>query len=160
MARHGVVFNIQRFSTHDGPGIRTTVFLKGCPLTCLWCSNPESQYGKPQLMVRDIKCSGCGKCVSSCPEHAISFPEEQKRSINWNRCHNCFDCVGACLFGALTSIGEQMTTESVAGIVEKDIIFYDNSGGGVTLSGGEALVQHNFLEELLVLLKQKNTQGA
>ena len=160
MARHGIVFNIQRFSTHDGPGIRTTVFLKGCPLTCLWCSNPESQYNRPQLMVRDVKCSGCGKCVSACPEHAISFSEEQTRKINWRRCNNCFDCVEACLYGALTSIGEQMTSEAVADVVEKDMVFYNNSGGGVTLSGGEALVQHDFLKELLILLKQKKIHRA
>jgi len=160
MSRHGIVFNIQRFSTHDGPGIRTTVFLKGCPLTCLWCSNPESQYNKPQLMVRDVKCSGCGKCVSACPEHAISLSVEQTRSINWSRCNNCFDCVEACLYGALTSIGEQMTSKAVADIVEKDMVFYNNSGGGVTLSGGEALTQHDFLEELLILLRQKKIHRA
>ena len=160
MSRHGIIFNIQRFSTHDGPGIRTTVFLKGCPLTCLWCSNPESQYGRPQLMVRDVKCSGCGECVSACPEHAISFSEEQTRKINWNRCNNCFDCVGACLYGSLTSIGEQMTSEAVADIVEKDTVFYNNSGGGVTISGGEAFAQHDFLEELLILLKQKKIHRA
>lgn len=160
MSRHGIVFNIQRFSTHDGPGIRTTVFLKGCPLTCPWCSNPESQMAKPQLMVRDVKCSGCGKCVSACPEHAISIKEEHKRQIKWSRCTNCFDCVGACLYGALTSIGEQMTSQAVADIVEKDMVFYNNSGGGVTLSGGEALTQPDFLEELLILLKQKKIHRA
>jgi len=160
MSRNGIVFNIQRFSIHDGPGIRTTVFLKGCPLTCPWCSNPESQLEKPQLMTRDIKCSGCGKCASVCPEHAISFSEDQKRLINRHLCNNCLDCVKTCLYGALTSIGEQMSPEEVSGIVEKDMVFYKNSGGGATISGGEALMQHDFLREILILIKQKKIHNA
>ncbi len=155
MTQTGVVFNIQKFSTHDGPGIRTTVFLKGCPLTCLWCSNPESQYHSPQLMVRDLKCSGCGACLTTCPESAISFSEDKKRQIDWGRCTNCFSCVDACLYGALTAMGQHMTAQEVVEEVEKDRVFYENSGGGATISGGEALGQHAFLEELLLLLKKK-----
>ncbi len=155
MAQTGVVFNIQKFSTHDGPGIRTTVFLKGCPLTCLWCSNPESQGKSPQLMVRNLKCSGCGACLTTCPENAISFSEEKKRLMDWSTCTNCFSCVEACLYGALTAMGQHMTTQEVLEAVEKDRVFYENSGGGATLSGGEVLGQHAFLEELLLLLKKK-----
>ncbi|MCP3944121.1 MAG: glycyl-radical enzyme activating protein [Desulfobacteraceae bacterium] len=151
----GVVFNIQRFSTHDGPGIRTTVFLKGCPLTCLWCSNPESQKEKPQLMVRDIKCSGCGACLSSCPEQAISFSKKRKRIINWEKCNNCFSCVDACLYKALTAVGVYKSVEEIVEVVEKDRIFYENSKGGVTFSGGEVLTQHNFLEKLLIRFKEE-----
>ncbi len=150
----GVVFNIQRFSTHDGPGIRTTVFLKGCPLTCLWCSNPESQYGKPQLMVRDIKCSGCGACLPACPEHAIFFSEEGMRRIDWDKCNHCFSCVDVCLYQALTAVGEYKSVEEVVEVVEKDRVFYKNSKGGVTFSGGEVLKQHDFLEKLLIRFKE------
>jgi len=155
MEKKGLVFNIQRYSTHDGPGIRTTVFLKGCPLTCLWCSNPESQLGKPQLMVRDSKCSGCGKCVPSCPESAIRFSDEKKRVIDWEKCNHCFQCVDACLYGAITVIGDYMTAEEVCDIVEKDRVFYKNSGGGITVSGGEPLVQHDFLEKIFLIMKEK-----
>lgn len=154
MEQHGVIFNIQRFSTHDGPGIRTTVFLKGCPLTCHWCSNPESQSIKPQLMVRDLKCSGCGECMKACPERAITFSKEEKRLLNWEKCNQCFECVHACLYDSLTTIGENTTIEKIVEIVEKDRVFYKNSGGGVTISGGEPLVQHIFLESLLLQLKQ------
>ncbi len=154
MSDKGIVFNIQRFSTHDGPGIRTTVFLKGCPLTCHWCSNPESQYGKPQLMIRDLKCSGCGACAPACPEHAIVFSEGGIREIKWEKCSNCFSCVDACLFQALTAVGKYMTVDEVVETVEKDRVFYKNSNGGVTFSGGEILTQHHFLENLLIKFKK------
>jgi len=156
MSPSGVVFNIQRFSTHDGPGIRTTVFFKGCPLSCQWCANPESISGSPQLMVRDIKCTGCGACIEVCPEQAITLNTELKRHINWGQCTQCFNCVDACLYGALTVIGETWTPDSIVEEVEKDRIFYKNSGGGVTISGGEPLLQHNFLKETLEHLKKNN----
>ena len=152
----GIVFNIQRFTTHDGPGIRTTVFLKGCPLTCHWCSNPESQYGKPQLMIRDIKCSGCGACITACPEQAIRFSKNGTRQISWESCNHCFDCVDACLYQALTAVGQYMSVNEVIEIIEKDSVFYRNSNGGVTFSGGEVLTQPHFLEKLLTKLKSKD----
>ncbi|MCP4750104.1 MAG: glycyl-radical enzyme activating protein [Proteobacteria bacterium] len=151
----GLVFNIQRFSTHDGPGIRTTVFLKGCPLTCLWCSNPESQSRKSQLMIRDIKCGGCGECIKVCSEKAVFFDEQGKRRIAWDRCTQCFECVEACVYGAMTSMGEVMTVREIVETVDKDRVFYKNSGGGVTISGGEPLGQPAFLEKLLFQLKNK-----
>jgi len=160
MARKGVVFNVQKFSTHDGPGIRTTVFLKGCSLNCWWCSNPESQFNDPQLMIRDVKCSGCGTCLAECPEGAISFSKEKGRRIDWRRCTHCLSCVDACLYGALTAMGQHMTAREVAEVVEKDRVFYENSGGGATLSGGEPLGQVLFLEELLLLLRDKGIHRA
>ncbi|MBW2364430.1 MAG: glycyl-radical enzyme activating protein [Deltaproteobacteria bacterium] len=156
MTQSGVVFNIQRFSTHDGPGIRTTVFLKGCPLSCQWCANPESISGSPQLMVRDVKCAGCSACIDACPEKAIHLNTEQKRHINWDTCTQCFKCVDVCLYGALTVIGETKTPESIVEVVEKDRVFYKNSGGGVTISGGEPLLQHEFLKQTLEQLKQND----
>lgn len=152
----GTIFNIQRFSTHDGPGIRTTVFLKGCPMKCVWCSNPESQCKDPQLMIRDIKCTRCGECVETCPEHAIHFEDGNTvRRIDWDLCSQCFECTEVCLSKALTVIGEEVTAEHVLEIVEKDRIFYKNSGGGVTFSGGESLGQPVFLEELMGLAQEK-----
>ncbi len=150
----GLVFNIQKFSVHDGPGIRTTVFLKGCPLFCRWCANPESQSSAPQLMIRDLKCSGCGACASVCPEKAISFKEGGKRHIDWQRCNQCFACVDVCLYDALSVVGKHMTSVDIVEEVAKDRIFYRNSGGGVTFSGGEPLGQAEFLQEVMALLKQ------
>ncbi|MCP4348943.1 MAG: 4Fe-4S dicluster domain-containing protein, partial [Desulfobacterales bacterium] len=119
MTHKGIIFNIQRFSTHDGPGIRTTVFLKGCPLSCHWCSNPESQYDKPQLMTRDLKCSGCGACVPACPVQAIALSKDDIRQIKWEKCNNCFKCVGACLYNALTAVGKSMSVDEVVQTIEK-----------------------------------------
>ncbi len=149
----GTVFNIQKFSTHDGPGIRTTVFLKGCPLKCLWCANPESQALTPQLMTRDLKCTGCGACMKACPQKAITLTEREGRVIHWEQCDHCFACVDACLYKALSASGDTKTPEEVVGEVKKDEVFYRNSGGGVTFSGGEPLVQHDFLEKALKLCK-------
>jgi len=149
MAKKGTVFNIQRFSIHDGPGIRTTVFTKGCPLRCHWCSNPESQEQRPQLIVRDIKCVGCGTCVEACPEKAISLSADQGRRVHWEKCSQCLVCVPACLYGALNVVGKEMTVKEVLDEVERDRLFYKNSGGGVTVSGGEAMAQYEFVRELL-----------
>ena len=155
-----VVFNIQRFSIHDGPGIRTTVFMKGCPLKCAWCSNPESQEPMPQLMVRDIKCVACGQCVDACPAGAITLSEDAGRRIDWHRCDQCFKCVQVCLYDSLTVIGTHMSVEDIVEEVEKDRIFYKNSSGGVTISGGEPLQQYSFVYELLKALKQHGLHTA
>jgi pyruvate formate lyase activating enzyme len=160
MEPRGLVYNIQRFSIHDGPGIRTTVFLKGCPLSCLWCSNPESMSFKSQLMVRDIKCAGCGECVEVCQRGAIDTSKQGRRRIDWSRCNHCFECVDACLYGALAVMGKPMTRDEIVAIVEQDEVFYRNSGGGVTISGGEPLSQYSFLAELLEGLKAKGLHVA
>jgi len=145
----GLIFNIQRFSIHDGPGIRTTVFMKGCPLKCLWCSNPESQDFFPNLIVRDVTCKGCGACVKACPKGAISLNREEGRKIDWIKCDNCMLCVNSCLYHSLNVCGRYMEVPEVVDEIMKDEDFYRNSGGGVTVSGGEALWQSHFVANLL-----------
>ena len=155
MTTRGTIFNIQRFSIHDGPGIRTTVFMKGCPLKCLWCSNPESQDFFPNLMVRDINCRGCGECVKACPEGAITITEEKGRKIDWGKCNQCLRCVDACIYGSLNVCGSHMEVKEVFDEVVRDKPFYENSGGGITVSGGEALSQSEFVMELLEMSKKE-----
>ena len=145
----GLIFNIQQFSVHDGPGIRTTVFLKGCPLRCLWCSNPESQDCSPSLMVRDILCKGCGACAEVCPREAITITPESGRKIDRAKCNQCLLCVPVCIYHSLNICGKYMEVGEVIGEVLKDRLFYKNSGGGVTLSGGEVLLQGRFVGNLL-----------
>ena len=145
----GLIFNIQRFSIHDGPGIRTTVFMKGCPLRCLWCSNPESQDFFPNLIVRNINCRGCGACVKTCPEGAIAISRDEGRKIDWEYCTQCLLCTEICIYNSLNLCGEYMDVGEVLDEVMKDRDFYRNSGGGVTVSGGEALLQSDFVAELL-----------
>ena len=151
----GIVFNIQRFSLQDGPGIRTTVFLKGCPLKCWWCSNPESQAMYPEVAHSTALCTQCGECVKNCPTQAISLAERGVR-IDRKLCKNCATCVSVCYAGALKVYGEEMSTAEVIGEVEKDVAYYRNSEGGVTLSGGEPLAQPNFA---ISLLKQCQKSG-
>ncbi len=158
MMRKGIIFNIQRFSIHDGPGIRTAVFMKGCPLKCQWCSNPESQTRENQLMIRSSKCVGCGNCVGICPEEVISLEEDDGGGVetNWEKCQQCLACVEACLYGARTVVGDSVTVDEVMKEVNSDSVFYKNSGGGVTVSGGEPLQQSAFVVELL---KECKSQG-
>jgi pyruvate formate lyase activating enzyme len=146
----GIVFNIQRFSIQDGPGIRTTVFLKGCPLHCAWCSNPESQDFRPEIVHRDSLCTKCGLCVSVCPEKAVSF-QDKGLSIDRKKCTNCGKCVKVCIPRALKVFGEEMTAGKVFRIIIKDADFFWNSGGGVTASGGEPLAQPDFVAALFKL---------
>lgn len=157
--RKGLVFNIQRFSVHDGPGIRTTVFMKGCPLTCLWCANPESQDFGPQLMTRDIKCSGCGACVQVCPQGAVRIGSNG-RGIDWDLCDQCLLCAGVCRYGALLRSGDHKRMARVLDEVLRDRLFYKNSGGGVTVSGGEPLAQSDFVAALLSACKQEGLHTA
>lgn len=154
----GTVFDIQRFSLHDGPGIRTIVFLKGCPLSCLWCSNPESQKLSPVLMYQSMNCIHCGKCISACKIGAISRKNE--KFIDRKKCTACGECVNVCPTGALTIKGKKMTVEQVIKELKKDAIFYRRSGGGITLSGGEPLVQSDFAVELLKACKAQGWHTA
>jgi pyruvate formate lyase activating enzyme len=149
----GLIFNIQRFSVHDGPGIRTTVFLKGCPLNCRWCSNPESQSFFPELMVRDILCKGCGACAETCPQGAVTMSREEGRRIDREKCDRCFLCVEGCSYQALSVCGKYMNVDEVLDEVLQDRLFYKNSGGGVTLSGGEVLLQNPFAVQVLKACK-------
>jgi pyruvate formate lyase activating enzyme len=158
--KKGLIFNIQRFSVHDGPGIRTTVFMKGCPLRCLWCSNPESQDFLPSLMVRDIPCRGCGACVKACPQGAITITQEAGRKIDRGQCNQCLLCTQACLYHSLNVCGEYMEAGEVLEEVLKDRMFYKNSGGGVTVSGGEALLQSRFVIRLLEQCKRETLHTA
>ena len=146
----GLVFDIKHFAVHDGPGIRITVFLKGCPLRCSWCHSPESQYNSPELMLHREKCIGCGNCIDVCPVGAVRSPGDIDRTL----CNQCGKCVEACYSGALELVGKEMTIEQVLAEVEKDRELLLDSGGGVTLSGGEPMAQSDFTIELLKHLKE------
>ena len=156
----GLIFNIQKFSVHDGPGIRTTVFMKGCPLQCLWCSNPESQNFFPELMVRDINCKSCGACIEACPQGAITITKEAGRKIDEKKCNQCLLCVDRCLYNSLHRCGKYMTVKEVIDEVVQDRLFYKNSGGGITISGGEPLSQSKFVGSLLEECKKEGLNTA
>lgn len=151
----GIIFDIKKYSIHDGPGIRTTVFFKGCPLRCWWCHNPESQSMQPQLMLRDKRCLRCGVCGGICEEGAIfdsidgSVPDTDRLL-----CQVCGKCVEACFSGARELVGKRLTVEEILAEIERDRPFYDQSGGGVTLSGGEPLMQPAFLLALLTACRE------
>jgi glycyl-radical enzyme activating protein len=151
----GYIFDIARFSLNDGPGIRTTVFLKGCPLHCLWCHNPESQSQKPQLSFNSDHCSYCGKCRDIC-EKGVHQIEETKHNVDYAKCETCGKCTEECLNSGLTIIGKKASVDDVIQIVQKDKVFYEQSGGGLTLSGGEPLAQLNFTLALLKEAKKMN----
>jgi pyruvate formate lyase activating enzyme len=157
----GIIFNIERFTLHDGPGIRTTVFLKGCPLNCVWCCNPKSQSIAPQLAYFEEKCTACGRCLLLCPRGAISSDgKNQPVSIDFALCDGCGTCVAACIPDALVMMGEEKTAREIVEIVKRDSPFYLRSGGGVTLSGGEPLAQPNFSAEILRLCKDAGIHTA
>ncbi len=143
----GTVFNIQRYSIDDGPGIRTTVFLKGCPLRCLWCSNPESQQSYPEVSHSDSLCNKCGQCLKVCKANAISLDETGVR-IDRKACNNCGLCTEVCIPQALRIMGKHMSVEEVFLELQKDAQFYQISGGGITASGGEPLSQPEFVSAL------------
>ena len=155
----GVVFNIQKFSIHDGPGVRTTVFLKGCPLRCKWCSNPESQLSRVQIMYHSDNCAYCQKCVHICPGKAIKA-EDRKIHIDFNKCTGCLACVHDCPGRALTNEGESKTVSEVVEVCMQDYDFYEESGGGVTISGGEGMLQPDFAEALVLSLKEQGIHTA
>lgn len=152
---NGQIFNIQKFSIHDGPGIRTVVFFKGCPLRCAWCSNPESQLHKTQVLWDERKCTHCLTCIEVCPQKAIQHLNE-KIVIDFNACDSCVKCVDSCSKTALRAEGKDISVQEIVKIVLQDRDFYEESGGGVTLSGGEALAQIDFAIDLIKALKEHN----
>ena len=155
----GTVFNIQRFSTHDGPGIRTTVFLKGCNLHCFWCHNPESLIPVPQLQVFPEKCIGCGSCVDVCPVKAHLIEGETK-VFKRDLCRHCGKCADSCYSGSLVLTGEKKNVSEIMQIVEQDSLYYENSKGGVTFSGGEPLLSDSFLIDLLKASRSRSFHTA
>lgn len=156
----GLVFNVQRFSLHDGPGIRTTVFLKGCPLRCRWCDNPESQSFEPQIVFWRERCIGCNACLAACPQSAIAVGEDGQKRVLAERCDLCGRCLDECYAGALEQMGRPMSVDQVVAQVEEDRPFYEQSGGGVTLSGGEPACQPAFAAQVLQGCRQKGIQTA
>ncbi|MFQ5811354.1 MAG: glycyl-radical enzyme activating protein [Armatimonadota bacterium] len=152
-ARRGIVFDIERFAVHDGPGIRTTVFLKGCPLRCLWCHNPEALSRKPQLAQFKQNCIACGACIRNCPRDALTASPDGI-VIDRALCDDCGACTEECYAEALVMSGREMTAAEVVDEVKKDGVFYANSGGGMTISGGEPLLQPDFTEALLALARE------
>lgn len=154
----GKLFNIQRFSTGDGPGIRTTVFFKGCPLKCKWCHNPESQAMYPQIGYYKEKCLHCGKCAVVCPRSAIKF-EIEKNEIDHHLCDLCGECVKACTANAVEKLGRIYSVEEVMKQIMRDYSYYGKTGG-VTLSGGEPTLQSEFAQELLKKIKEENCHTA
>jgi pyruvate formate lyase activating enzyme len=155
----GRILNIQRLSTEDGPGIRTTVFFKGCPLRCTWCHNPESFSAKPQTQWFAIRCMGCDTCISVCPDHCLTR-NDAGLSIDREHCKGCGQCAEACPTGAIELLGKIITVDDLLAELRKDRTFYDKSGGGVTLSGGEPTLQADFAEELLRGLKAEGIATA
>lgn len=160
MKTTGVIFNVQKFSIHDGPGVRTTVFLKGCPLRCQWCANPESQLSKVQILYDEKKCLQCRKCVRVCPVGALTMETDQRIHVNFQCCDGCLACTRECPGKALTHEGEIKSVEELVNVCLQDKDFYEESEGGVTISGGEGMSQPDFAETLALALREKGIHTA
>ena len=155
----GKIFNIQRYSIHDGPGIRTTVFLKGCMLRCRWCHNPESHSSECQALCRTAKCINCGGCVAVCP-NACHTVDDRGHKFDFSSCTLCGECVSVCPSGAMEIVGREESVENIVKTVMRDEMFYKTSGGGVTISGGEPFSQPEFLVEILSACKEMGLHTA
>ncbi|MFC1555836.1 glycyl-radical enzyme activating protein, partial [candidate division KSB1 bacterium] len=151
----GIIFDIKRYAIHDGPGIRTTVFLKGCPLQCRWCHNPEGIYHEPEVMYREERCGKGSSCIEACPEDAI-IEKDGRKHILLDKCTVCGECADQCNAAALEIAGREITVDKLIAEIEKDTIFHDDSGGGVTFSGGEPLYQPEFLLEVLKQCRERD----
>ncbi|HAF71147.1 MAG: Glycyl-radical enzyme activating protein family [Acetothermia bacterium 64_32] len=156
----GLVFDIKRYAIHDGPGIRSTAFLKGCPLDCLWCHNPEGKDPRPVLSFVEARCLSCGACAAACPEGAIDFSPGSFPKTNRERCTACGACAAACPTGAREIIGRRYTPQGLIEELLQDRPFFEASGGGITFSGGEPLAQPEFLRECLILARKKGLHVA
>lgn len=155
----GLVFNIQRYSIHDGPGIRTTVFLKGCPLSCTWCHNPEGLSAEPEILVVRERCVGCGRCAMVCPSQ-LAIGSHGEAITDRRDCIRCGRCVLACTAGARRLVGEEIEVEDLLAEAERDRPFYEETGGGVTFSGGEPLAQGEFLLASLAGCRERGLHSA
>ena len=154
----GMIFDIKRYAINDGPGIRTAVFFKGCPLECWWCHNPEGQSGQPQLMFRSNRCNSSKACLQVCPRDAISWNDGS--ITDWEACDDCGKCAEVCYAGARELVGRKVTIDQLLAEIMRDIPFYDQSGGGVTFTGGEPIYQKEFLGEALLACKQQQIHTA
>lgn len=156
----GKLFNIQRFSIHDGPGVRTTVFFKGCNLKCKWCHNPESIHMENQIEFYPEKCIGCGACLQVCPNGVHFLGENNKHKLDRSKCTGCLLCAETCYANALVGAGLNVEVSYLLKSIAEDKLYYQNSSGGVTFSGGEAMLQIDFLEEILRKCKQEGIHTA
>lgn len=162
LERKASISNIQKYNMHDGPGVRTLVFFKGCPLRCKWCANPESLKKEPQVMISSTACVDCGACVSVCPTgvHQMSA-QTGKHEVNPNRtCIACYKCTESCNYSAISIVGKTWTISELLEEIQKDRMFYDMSGGGVTLGGGDPLMQPEAARNLLMACKQEGIHTA
>ena len=155
MSNKALVFDIQKFSVHDGPGIRTIVFMKGCPLHCEWCANPESQNFQPELLFYPDKCIGCGKCAEVCEMGCFPAMENGEIRFDRDKCVNCCKCAEVCYAEARHQSGDWMSLDEIKEAVDKDIVFYRNSGGGITFSGGEAMCFPEVVRDLAKYYKEE-----
>lgn len=159
-AEKGTIFNIQRFSLHDGPGVRTTIFFKGCSLRCIWCQNPEGIMAHKQLLRHPQRCLACYLCRSLCPEKAIIIDNDGVLTVDRFACRSCFSCAVNCPAEALEIAGREISVDELVEEALKDLVLYEQSGGGVTISGGEPFLQGPFLLTLLKALKAKGIHTA
>lgn len=155
----GLIYSIQKFAVHDGPGIRTLIYMKGCPLSCVWCSSPQSQKPEPEIIYYEVRCKKCGSCIEACPVKAISMTEDGIK-IDRVICNGCGECAEICQNQALEFAGREVTVAELFGEINKDSGFFRRSGGGITVGGGEPTMQPEFVAEFLKRCKQNNIHTA